>query len=405
MRLFSRIWSRELVYHTVDEQEWAHRLRMCWREFLWAKCARDRPQHYGDVQEVDYRRTMLLHDDLEKVANAPARDGDVGLTLQQEESRKKVAVLRLLLAGGLMTEERDARHKRVVTNTDCDTCGVPKTLYHVSWECQDYEELREPVLAELGCTVESLPICTRYAGIIPQRLDMDDTQVRALQLMLVEIWQMNIERFHDKQQHYQKKVRLAMERQEGAGSAQFEENGHVLEPRVGQEGVWCRKCGKFVTRLKHVRLKITGSKCVQKDLPVGEWLQAEGFFRSGARLDALQQEMQRKYNTGGHILQWNRKLGKEAGSADEGLIFCRRCGARWRWRNRMSMRHTVCNPEMRTRRNGPDLRPKFRLTKKSDAATVLFRDPCVAVPPANVPEGDPPNHSSSSSHPFRAGVG
>ena len=71
----------------------------------------------------------------------------------------------------------------------------------------------------------------------------------------------------------------------------------------------------------------------------------------------------------------------------------------------MSMRHTVCNPEMRTRRDGPDLRSKFRLTKKSDAATVLFRDPCDAVPHANVPEGDPPNHSSSSSHLFRIGVG
>ena len=100
------------------------------------------------------------------------------------------------------------------------------------------------------------------------------------------------------------------------------------------------------------------------------------------------------------------KIGKEAGSSDEGLIVCRRCGAKWRWRNRMSMWHTVCNPEMRTRRHGPDLRPKHRLTKKTDAATVLFRDPCDAVPPANVPQGDPPNHSlTSSSHPLRTGVG
>ena len=46
--------------------------------------------------------------------------------------------------------------------------------------------------------------------------------------------------------------------QEGTGSAQFE---------VGQGGVWRRKYSKFVTGLKHALLKMTGSKCAQKDLP------------------------------------------------------------------------------------------------------------------------------------------
>ena len=78
---------------------------------------------------------------------------------------------------------------------------------------------------------------SRYAGIIPQRLDMNDERVRALQLMLVGIGQLKIEKLHGKQHHYQKMVRMAMERQEGRGSAQFEENRHVLEPPG-----WSRRC-------------------------------------------------------------------------------------------------------------------------------------------------------------------
>ncbi|CAE7832133.1 unnamed protein product [Symbiodinium sp. CCMP2592] len=80
---------------------------------LWAKVAKDRPQHYCDVQEVDYRRTMLFHDALEEVAKGPCDPNDLSSLRFQEEARKQVATMGLVLAGGLMTEERDYRHKRV----------------------------------------------------------------------------------------------------------------------------------------------------------------------------------------------------------------------------------------------------------------------------------------------------
>ena len=44
---------------------------------------------------------------------------------------------------------------------------------------------------------------SRYAGIVPHRLDLNDERDRAMQLMLVEIVQLSIEKLHDKQQHYQ----------------------------------------------------------------------------------------------------------------------------------------------------------------------------------------------------------
>ena len=69
--------------------------------------------------------------------------------------------------------------------------------------------------------------------------------------------------------------------------------------------------GKFVTRLKHVKLKITGTECSQKDLPESEWLEEEGYARSTARIKQLRRELHSKYNRGRHVLYWNEQIGKE----------------------------------------------------------------------------------------------
>ncbi|CAE7437407.1 unnamed protein product [Symbiodinium sp. CCMP2592] len=341
----------ELVYRPVNEQEWAHRLRMAWRQFLVAKVIKDRPQHYGDIQDLDFRRTMLLHERWEREANVVCSDDDLEGASATEVVRQKVAVLRLLLAGGLMTEERDYRHKRVHQDANCSVCGVLKTVWHVSWDCKVHSHIRDPVVASLPCSVNALPVCTRYAGIIPTRLVMDDAQVCALQSMLVDIWRRNIAEFHDKQRHYQTVVHAAV--QEGGGQdGAFQENGHAIQARTeGRPGVWCRKCGKFVTRLKHVKLKITGTVCAQKDLPEAEWLEAEGFARSSARLKQLRRELQSKYNRARHVLHWNEQIGKEVGAPDEGKLHCFRCGRDWKWKDRANMRTS----EMRSYGVQPDV--------------------------------------------------
>ena len=76
-----------------------------------------------------------------------------------------------------MTEERDYRHKRVHQDANCAVCGVLKTVWHVSWECKIHACIRDPVVAKMSCSVDALPICTRYAGVIPTRLVMDDEEV------------------------------------------------------------------------------------------------------------------------------------------------------------------------------------------------------------------------------------
>ena len=53
-------------------------------------------------------------------------------------------------------------------------------------------------------------------------------------------------------------------------------------------------CGKFVIRLKHVRLKITSVTCAQSDLPVVRWL------------DQNRKDLE-TFNQGGHDLDWNRR--------------------------------------------------------------------------------------------------
>ena len=70
------------------------------------------------------------------------------------------------------------------------------------------------------------------------------------------------------------------------GAGEYTENGHLLAPRVGNPGVYCKKCGKFVARMKHIRLKITSQPCAHKDAPPERWASGEGWSQAFARLDA-----------------------------------------------------------------------------------------------------------------------
>ena len=76
----------------------------CWRGELLKKAAKNRPQHFHDVQDIDFRRTMMLYKELDRKA----------LTTADENVFMQQGVLRRLLVGGLMTEERDARHRKDV---------------------------------------------------------------------------------------------------------------------------------------------------------------------------------------------------------------------------------------------------------------------------------------------------
>ena len=134
------------------------------------------------------------------------------------------------------------------------------------------------------------------------------------------------------------------------------ENGHLLAPRTGGGGFWCRLCGKFISYTEHVRLKITSKPCTQKDGPI---LASEGFLSNDKGLDKLERELNMKYNKARHLLHWNRKVGKSIGTPDEGWTQCLKCGKKWRWKDRTSnLPRTVCSTTRATR-------AKYRITKKT----------------------------------------
>ena len=147
-------------YMNFDEGKFLHDLRECWRKFLWRKVAQTRPEHYAMAEHIDRKRTLAWHDTLQLEAD----QDDCFDTVDFDKSnvRAQLEILRRLLAGGLMTPERYARHKKLDHNRTCSCGEGQETVQHVSWYCSKYSELRQPLLDALaanGRTVESLPKC------------------------------------------------------------------------------------------------------------------------------------------------------------------------------------------------------------------------------------------------------
>ena len=233
-----------------------------------------------------------------------------------------------------MTEERDARQRKDKTPTLCP-CGASPTVLHISWECDIYKDFRQPISLPI---CQNLPTCTKYSAIITDDTNLTNQQIIILQESLVNIWQNYIRDF--KTGHRSEMTQSKNTDEEKS----FDQNGHLLKPRPnGQPGVYCCKCGKFVARSKHIKLKITSHPCPQKDSTV--ILQEEGFNRSEARLDELFQKLQSDYNsTAKHSLEWNRKIGKIPNTPDEGLLSCTTCLRKWKWKDRANLKRSSCKP-------------------------------------------------------------
>ena len=185
-------------------------------------------------------------------------------------------------------------------------------------------------------------------------------QAVALHRMLVTIWQKHIKSFHEGERAHQESLRIQepVTDDNPVGAGEYTENGHLLAPRVGKKGVYCRK---------HIRLKTTSQPCAHKDAPSECWVSGEGWSQASARLDALEYDLHNKYNKGGHSLTWNRRLGKIAGKDDEGLITCVLCFRQWRWKDRVSnLPRTICN--------GPPFRPRYRVKRKTAPRLLERRD-------------------------------
>jgi len=88
-------------------------------------------------------------------------------------------------------------------------------------------------------------------------------------------------------------------------SLRMDTNGFASLPSALERNVLGKLCGKYVSRMQHVRLKIT-RRCKNEG---GMLLASEGFRHNDNRLDFSKRKLNLKYNSGKHLLKWNRKTG------------------------------------------------------------------------------------------------
>ena len=317
--------------------KWKHDMREAWRQHMFSQLEHDRPQHYSNITQIDRRRTLLYHTKLEPIAN-----GSVDAIIDTEDSYMQLALLRRLIAGGMMTQERDKRHRRQHNIENCQ-CGLEEaeTVEHVSWSCLYYKHIRDPLLKMLKKRKHQLPAITQYAAIILQNSPLTDDEVLQLQQVLIQIWQQHIQRFYSEDLNEDPPSKPPEASPDD--NILRNSNGHALALK-DNGGMWCRKCGKHVSNLKHIRLKITKSKCLFEHKTPAEYLSQPGLMTSEHRLDLAFEELVTKYNAGGHVLSWNRKLGKQDGP-NLGIIKCSQCGREWKWKDRCNnLKRTKCIP-------------------------------------------------------------
>eukprot|EP00973_Karenia_brevis_P028609 3943322-Karenia_brevis.AAC.1 len=130
-----------------------------------------------------------------------------------------------------------ARYRRDGSSKKC-ICGAKEaTVEHVTWSCPRYEKERAALLNSLPKPLK-LERCTMYAGIIPFNCSLTRDQVVGLHEFMVNVWR-------DQVRIYYKAVDVVEQfgDEVSQGTAVLNENGHHLEKRKDNDGVWCRKCG------------------------------------------------------------------------------------------------------------------------------------------------------------------
>ena len=239
------------------ENEYLHDMRESWRDCLMRKVATDRSHQYAGAERYDRGTTMAYHDKLEQFANEEC-DPEVcnynewaaeqnsedcqNSSVETVTARIRLAVLRRIIAGGLLTSERVARHKRSDASKKCSCGNGEATVEHVSWACPRYDEKRRNLLSTLPAMQKWQP-CTRYAAIFTDSPIFSKQQAEDMQAFLVDVWQDQISRWH-KGDDVQDVLNKANTAQQSSSSKTINENGHVIENRADADGVWCRKDAK-----------------------------------------------------------------------------------------------------------------------------------------------------------------
>ena len=354
--------ARKIIEGTLEAPgKWQHELRETWRRAALQRAAKSRPHHFDGVQNnVDRRATLSLLMDLQAAAQSLHQSiahGAVPPPLE-EDPRPRAKVLRLFLAGGLLTPERYWRHKSKGQETRACACGAPDaTPDHIQWHCPRYADARDPLLrllTDLGLDAQDLPNCLRTAGILPVDFPLDLDALKKYQAYCITIWQRHIHDWHTLntaadgylrevtelpqsspvQEHLDQDEKTGTDNSEEKKSenAYYERNGHVISTYKG--ALFCRKCGKTTSIASHLKLKITGRPCKQAHQPPEEWVDRPGAHAAQTRLDEQERHMH-ALNRHGHDLRWNRLCGRDPMNINTyGMIHCLRCMRSWPWHQR-----------------------------------------------------------------------
>ena len=205
--------------------------------------------------------------------------------LPEHDPRAKLKVLRLLLTAGLMTPERDHRHRRQAGVTRCACGRGAPTIEHISWKCGLFKEQRAPA-QRIITRYRRLPTCFRLCTLVPSSLRMPVEEVKTVQAALLKIWQRHISDWGDdptdpaiihlpsvppaassSSDHHEPPP---VPPQDDPQLQPMSRNGHVLQ-LLPTGGAFCRKCGKQTKIIKHLRLNILGKRCKFASLPPQQW--------------------------------------------------------------------------------------------------------------------------------------
>ena len=100
---------RQFINNTLTPDKWQHDLREDFRKHTWQLLCRDRGQHFGGTsQGVNKQLTTAFLSKWAREADAMSLDPvDI-----DKDPKVCMKVLRLLLIGGLMSPEREHRHRK-----------------------------------------------------------------------------------------------------------------------------------------------------------------------------------------------------------------------------------------------------------------------------------------------------
>ena len=258
---------QSILDHKSLPPTWQHDLRQRFRLATWQSLVSDRPQDFSGafagIQEK--LSTSLLQwsaeaDELQFLLDSNL----VSEPPTTQDPRPRLKILRLLICGGLMDPERDARHRKKPGTVYCK-CNQPINFDHITWQCPLTADLRAPAIAVLSDTVESLPLCFRRTTLVPQTFQIDKSSLHIVQTSLVNIWQKHILDWCETEEP----ATFAPPVTDNAESnlrQPVERNGHIIKPIPNAEGVFCVRCGMQTKLVKHLRLKILRKKCTQANV-------------------------------------------------------------------------------------------------------------------------------------------